>query len=94
MTEHPHSGTVPPPSVRSANKVSRIASGNGEAARHCDGCRPLGRRLPSEDGANARCWPSAAEEIAIKRPRVLKKENSLFILFKEGKGKALEDYRR
>lgn len=38
--------------------------------------------------------PSAAEEIAIKRPRVLKKENSLFILFKEGKGKALEDYRR
>lgn len=94
MTEHLHSGTVLPPSVRSVNKASCIASGNGEAARHRDGCRPLGRRLPLEDGENACRRPSAAEEIAIKRPRVLKKENSLFILFKEGKGKALEDYRR
>lgn len=92
--EHLHSGIVLLSSVRSVNKVSCIASGNGEVARHCDGCRLLGRRLPLEDGANACCWPSAAEEIAIKRPRVLKKENSLFILFKEGKGKALEDYRR
>lgn len=92
--EHLRSGVVLLSGVRSVSKVGCVAGGSEEVARRCDGCGLLGRRLPLEDGANACCWPSAAEEIAIKRPRVLKKENSLFILFKEGKGKALEDYRR